>query len=84
VLVVGRDSATLIGLMLSKPGPPPHRPRLGRDRPRRLDYEGRASWVRLDRVLDVPRRASDARARSSTAPPSRLIAARLRAEYSWS
>jgi flagellar motor switch protein FliN len=54
VLVVGRDSTTLLGLMLSS------QERHGTDRAwvaigsGSWDYEGRVSWVRLDRVLDVP------------------------------
>ena len=54
VLVVGRDSSTLLGLMLSSQD----RHRADRDwvgiGSGSWDYEGRASWVRLDRVLDVP------------------------------
>ena len=54
VLVVGRDRRTLLGLMLSS--------QEHHDDDRdwvgigagSWDYEGRASWVRLDRVLDVP------------------------------
>ncbi|MDT7718031.1 MAG: hypothetical protein QOH09_4023, partial [Pseudonocardiales bacterium] len=54
VLVVGRDGRTLLGLMLSS------QERRSEDRnwigigAGGWDYEGRASWVRLDRVLDVP------------------------------
>jgi hypothetical protein len=54
VLVVGRDRRTLLGLMLSSQEH--HRDDkdwvgIGSGS---WDYEGRASWVRLDRVLDVP------------------------------
>src|SRR6201989_2841415 len=54
VLVVGRDRSTLLGLMLSSQEH--HRD----DRnwvgigSGSWDYEARPSWVRLDRVLDVP------------------------------
>src|ERR1700754_3479157 len=54
VLVVGRDSSTLLGLMLSR------QERHGTDHgwvgigSGSWDYEGRASWVRLDRVLHGP------------------------------
>ena len=54
VLVVGRDHATLLGLMLSS------QERHAADRDwveigsGSWDYDGRPSWVRLDRVLDVP------------------------------
>jgi len=47
------------------------------------DYEGRQSWVRLDRVLDVPEegiRREGAILRRETFD---VVAARLRAEYAW-
>ena len=63
VLVVGRDRRTLLGLMLSSQE---HH----RDDPDWVgigsgswDYEGRASWVRLDRVLDVPEEGHSPRGR---------------------
>ena len=47
------------------------------------DYEGRPSWVRLDRVLDVP----EASIRREGAILERtvfdVVAARLRRDYSW-
>ncbi len=48
------------------------------------DYEGRASWVRLDRVLDVPEEGI--RREGAIVPRDMFehVAARLRAEYSWS
>ncbi|MBJ7466759.1 MAG: type II toxin-antitoxin system PemK/MazF family toxin, partial [Mycolicibacterium sp.] len=54
VLVVGRDQRTLLGLMLSSQD---HH--AGDDGwvgigTGSWDYDGRPSWVRLDRVLDVP------------------------------
>src|ERR1700730_7660832 len=54
VLVVGRDHQTLLGLMMSS------QERHAADRDwveigsGSWDYDGRPSWVRLDRVLDVP------------------------------
>src|SRR3979409_2555076 len=54
VLVVGRDRSTLLGLMLSS------QEHHANDKDwigigaGSWDYEGRASWVRLDRVLDIP------------------------------
>ena len=83
VLVVGRDGKTLLGLMLSSnteraddrnwlgigSGP--------------WDGQGRPSWVRLDRVLDVP----EAGIRREGAVLERQkfdkVAARLVTEYGW-
>jgi len=84
VLVVGRDRQTLLGLMLSSQlhhaddadwvgigiGP--------------WDYEGRPSWVRLDRVLDVPEEGIRREGAILERTTFDRIAARLRAEYSWS
>jgi hypothetical protein len=83
VLVVGRDRSILLGLMLSSQ----ERHETDRDwvgiGAGDWDYEGRPSWVRLDRVLDVPeegiRREGAVLAREIFG----VVAARLRAEYSW-
>jgi hypothetical protein len=48
------------------------------------DYEGRASWVRLDRVLDVPEEGIRREGAVLPRETFEKIAARLRAEYSWS
>ncbi|KLL95300.1 hypothetical protein NJ76_27985, partial [Rhodococcus sp. IITR03] len=54
VLVVGRDDSTLLGLMLSSNSDRDgHRDWLGIGSGP-WDAENRPSWVRLDRVLDVP------------------------------
>lgn len=83
VLVVGRDHGTLLGLMLSS------NPRRAHDRDwigigsGSWDHDGRPSWVRLDRVLDVPedgiRREGAILARKTFD----LVAHRLCAEYAW-
>ena len=84
VLVVGRDSNTLLGLMLSS------QERHGSDRDwvgigsGSWDYEGRASWVRLDRVLDVPEEGIRREGAVLERETFEVVAARLRAEYSWS
>jgi len=84
VLVVGRDSNTLLGLMLSS------QERHGSDRDwvgigsGSWDYEGRASWVRLDRVLDVPEEGIRREGAVLDRETFEVVAARLRAEYSWS
>ncbi|MFF0493523.1 type II toxin-antitoxin system PemK/MazF family toxin [Nocardia sp. NPDC003482] len=83
VLVVGRERKTLLGLMLSSnplraddgnwigigTGP--------------WDYEGRPSWVRLDRVLDVPE--AGIRREGAILPRKTfdLVAHRLCADYHW-
>lgn len=84
VLVVGRDRATLLGLMLSSQD---HH----RDDPDWVgigagtwDFEGRESWVRLDRVLDVPEEGIRREGAILERHKFEVVAARLRAEYSWS
>ncbi len=83
VLVVGRDRTTLLGLMLSS------NPVRGGDHnwigigSGPWDYEGRDSWVRLDRVLDVP---EDGIRREGAILPRKTfdrVAHRLCAEYHW-
>ncbi|MFC7675564.1 type II toxin-antitoxin system PemK/MazF family toxin [Mycolicibacterium sp. GCM10028919] len=84
VLVVGRDRTTLLGLMLSS------QDRHDTDREwiaigtGSWDHEGRASWVRLDRVLDVPEEGIRREGAVLDRERFDLVATRLRAEYSWS
>jgi hypothetical protein len=84
VLVVGRDGRTLLGLMLSS------QERHSQDRnwvpigTGGWDYEGRASWVRLDRVLDVPEEGIRREGAVLARETFERVALRLRAEYSWS
>lgn len=84
VLVVGRDQRTLLGLMLSSQD---HH----RDDPDWVgigtgswDYDGRPSWVRLDRVLDVPEEGIRREGAILDRVRFDTVAVRLRAEYSWS
>ena len=84
VLVVGRDRRTLLGLMLSSQeshqsdrewvgigsGP--------------WDYEARPSWVRLDRVLDVPEEGIRREGAILERETFEIVATRLRRDYSWS
>ncbi|WP_234807540.1 type II toxin-antitoxin system PemK/MazF family toxin [Mycolicibacterium bacteremicum] len=83
VLVVGRDHRMLLGLMLSS-----------QDRHAEdgdwvgigtgsWDYEGRPSWVRLDRVLDVPEDGIRREGAILSREKFDVIATRLRAEFSW-
>ena len=83
VLVVGRDRSVLLGLMLSS------QQRHAADKDwvgigsGDWDYEGRESWVRLDRVLDVPEESIRREGAILDRKRFDVIAARLRAEYSW-
>jgi hypothetical protein len=83
VLVVGRDRSVLLGLMLSS------QQRHAADKDwvgigsGGWDYEGRESWVRLDRVLDVPEESIRREGAILDRKLFDVVAARLRAEYSW-
>lgn len=84
VLVVGRDQRTLLGLMLSSQD---HH--AGDDGwvgigTGSWDYDGRPSWVRLDRVLDVPEDGIRREGAILDKDRFEIIATRLRAEFSWS
>ena len=84
VLVVGRDRSTLLGLMLSSQthhGDDPNWVAIGTGS---WDYDGRASWVRLDRVLDVPEEGIRREGAILGREKFNIVAGRLRAEYSWS
>jgi hypothetical protein len=84
VLVVGRDRRTLLGLMLSS------RERHSADRDwvaigsGSWDAESRPNWVRLDRVLDVPEDGIRREGAILERDVFDVVAARLRADYSWS
>jgi len=84
VLVVGRDQATLLGLMMSS------QEHHAADRSwvgigsGSWDGEGRASWVRLDRVLDVPEESIRREGAILERTIFDRVAARLRRDYSWS
>jgi len=82
VLVVGRDGDRLLGLQLSS------RSRSDDEGWLALgsgpwDHEGRPSWVRLDRVLDVPEQGI--RREGAICPRSTFerVADRLRADHGW-
>jgi PemK-like, MazF-like toxin of type II toxin-antitoxin system len=84
VLVVGRDRSVLLGLMVSS------QDRHAADRDwvgigsGAWDYEGRESWVRLDRVLHVPEEGIRREGAILDREIFDVVAARLRAEYAWS
>jgi PemK-like, MazF-like toxin of type II toxin-antitoxin system len=84
VLVVGRDQHMLLGLILSS------QERHAADRDwvgigsGNWDDEGRPSWVRLDRVLDVPEEGIRRQGAILERAIFDIVAARLRSDYSWS
>ena len=83
VLVVGRDSSILLGLMVSSQE---HRA-TGHDwvgiGSSDWDHEGGKSWIRLDRVLDVPEEGIRREGAILDREIFDLVSARLRADYSW-
>jgi hypothetical protein len=83
VLVVGRDRRTLLGLMLSSQehAGDPNWVAIG---PGSWDDDDRPSWVRLDRVLDVPEESIRREGAILARDIFDLVAAQLRADYSWS
>lgn len=84
VLVVGRDQRTLLGLMLSSQEHHAHDDRWVGIGAGNWDYDGRPSWVRLDRVLDVPEDGIRREGAILDKDRFEIIATRLRAEFSWS
>ena len=84
VLVVGRDRSVLLGLMLSSQDHHRNDPNWISIGSGTWDYDGRVSWVRLDRVLDVPEEGIRREGAILEREIFDLVATRLRAEYSWS
>jgi hypothetical protein len=84
VLVVGRDRSTLLGLMLSSQDHHRDDPNWVTIGSGTWDYESRESFVRLDRVLDVPEEGIRREGAILSREKFEVIAGRLRAEYSWS
>ncbi len=84
VLVVGRDRRTLLGLMLSTQahhGEDPNWVGIGSGT---WDDDGRDSWVRLDRVLDVPEEGIRREGAILDRATFETVAGHLRTRYSWS
>jgi hypothetical protein len=84
VLVVGRDGSTLLGLMLStqeRHSADANWVSIGSGS---WDYENRTSWVRLDRVLDVPEEGIRREGAILERETFEIVAVRLRTDYSWS
>ncbi|KAA1245769.1 type II toxin-antitoxin system PemK/MazF family toxin [Mycobacterium simiae] len=84
VLVVGRNGNVLLGLMLSSQEHHAMDPDWVGIGSGDWDYEGRQSWVRLDRVLDVPEEGIRREGAILPRDVFDVVAARLRAEFSWS
>ena len=84
VLVVGRDRATLLGLMLSSKDHHREDPNWVAIGSGSWDFESRQSWVRLDRVLDVPEEGIRREGAILERERFEVVAARLRTDYSWS
>ena len=84
VLVVGRDRQTLLGLMLSSQTRHVHDPSWVHIGAGSWDQEGRPSWVRLDRVLDVPEESIRREGAIVDRVTFEIVATRLRSEYRWS
>ncbi len=84
VLVVGREHQTLLGLMLSSQTHHDEDPCWVGVGTGSWDYEGRPSWVRLDRVLDVPEEGIRREGAIMDRTTFEVIATRLRTEYRWS
>lgn len=84
VLVVGRDQHTLLGLMLSSQDYHHEDPDWVGIGSGDWDYDGRPSWVRLDRVLDVPEEGIRREGAVLARERFEVVATRLRAEYAWS
>ncbi|WAJ43655.1 type II toxin-antitoxin system PemK/MazF family toxin [Mycobacterium sp. Aquia_216] len=83
VLVVGRDRGVLLGLMLSSQEHYASDPDWVGIGAGDWDYEGRQSWVRLDRVLDVPEEGIRREGAILEREIFDVVAARLRSDYAW-
>ncbi|MDJ0394542.1 type II toxin-antitoxin system PemK/MazF family toxin [Rhodococcus sp. G-MC3] len=84
VLVVGRDGTTLLGLMLSSQDKHDGDPDWVSIGTGSWDAEGRPSWIRLDRVLDVPETGIRREGAILAKGKFEAVATRLRSNYSWS
>ncbi|MQY20756.1 type II toxin-antitoxin system PemK/MazF family toxin [Nocardia macrotermitis] len=83
VLVVGRAGNTLLGLMLSSNPERSHDHHWVEIGSGPWDYQGRTSWVRLDRVLDVPEEGIRREGAILPRKTFDIVAHRLCREYHW-
>lgn len=84
VLVVGRDGSTLLGLMLSSQAKHDDDRNWVSIGSGSWDAEGRPSWIRLDRVLDVPETGIRREGAILAESTFDVVATTLRAEFGWS
>jgi hypothetical protein len=84
VLVVGRDGSVLLGLMLSSQDHHRGDPNWIGIGSGSWDYDGRSSWVRLDRVLEVPEEGIRREGAILAREVFDVVAMQLRRQYSWS
>lgn len=84
VLVVGRDGQTLLGLMLSSQSKREGDPDWAAIGSGSWDADGRPSWVRLDRILDVPEAGIRREGAIMDRAKFDAVASRLRNDFSWS
>lgn len=83
VLVVGRDHQRLLGLLLSSQQRHQDDPNWVGIGSGSWDYQDRPSWVRLDRVLDVPEEGIRREGAILDRRTFDVVATRLRADFSW-
>lgn len=83
VLVVGRGGGRLLGLMLSSKSDRADDQDWAALGSGPWDREGRPSWLRLDRVLDVPEQGIRREGAILDQERFNAVAARLRAQYGW-
>lgn len=83
VLVVGREGPHLLGLMLSSQARHDGEPGWYALGPGPWDSAGRPSWLRLDRVLDVPENGIRREGAVLGKPRFDRVAAQLKADYGW-
>jgi len=83
VLVVGRDRSTLLGLMLSSQARHADDANWVGIGAGSWDEAHRRSWVRLDRVLDVPEESIRREGAILERTVFEVVAARLRSDYAW-
>ncbi|MEB3034320.1 type II toxin-antitoxin system PemK/MazF family toxin [[Mycobacterium] nativiensis] len=84
VLVVGRDHTTLLGLMLSSQARHQDDANWVGIGAGSWDEAHRVSWVRLDRVLDVPEESIRREGAILERTVFEVVASRLRSDYAWS
>ena len=83
VLVVGRDRSVLLGLVVSSQERHAAHPDWVGIGSGEWDHQDRPSWVRLDRVLDVPEEGIRREGAILAREIFDVVAARLRADYAW-